>query len=89
MDQRILLKTIKYNKKIKENLNLTLNDYKYYSQIEIDIIPVETDEFVEKGRIINFNNNEESKYYHIYYNDNNKREITREKRNFISKKIKK
>ena len=83
LDQRILLKTVKYNKKFQNELNLSLNDYKVYSQIEIDIIPVDYDEFEEKGRIINFNNEEEAKYFHIYYNDNIKREINREKKNFI------
>ncbi len=81
--QRILLKTIKYNKKIQQELEISLIDYKKFNEIEIEIIPIEN-KYVKKGSIINFINEEDAKYYHIYYNDNN-REIKRENKNIITK----
>ena len=87
LEQRILLKTIKYNKKIQNDLNISLKDYKNYSDIEIDIIPADIEfEDEDDRRIINFNNKEEAKYFHIYYNDKNNREIKREKKIILQKK---
>ena len=64
----------KYNKKIKERLNLNINNYKEYcetySSIEIELVPVK-DKF---GKFINIKENQ--LYYHIYFN-NNKEEIKR------------
>jgi len=62
---------IKYNKKIKEILNININDYKKYSElyssIEIELIPVDN----RYGQFININN-EDKKFYHIYkYKFNN------------------
>ena len=56
-------KIIKYNKLLKDKLDISNKDYKEYCDIEIDIIPKGTGEF------INFINKEEEKYYHIYFND--------------------
>ena len=68
------LDIIKYNKKIKERMNISIKDYKEYSEIyssiEIEIKPVNN----EYGEFINMNENEI--YYHIYFNDN-KEEIKR------------
>ena len=62
------LDIIKYNKKIKERINLSIKDYKEYSEIyssiEIEIKPVNN----KFGKFINMNENEI--YYHIYFNDN-------------------
>ena len=73
------LDIIKYNKKIKERINISIKDYKEYSEIyssiEIEIKPVKN----KYGKFINMNENE--KYYHIYFNDN-KEEI---KRNNLNK----
>ena len=74
------LELTKYNKKIKERLNLNINDYKEYceaySSIEIELVPAK-DKF---GRFININ--EENKLYiHIFFNDN-REEI---KRNYLDK----
>ena len=67
-----LLKLIKYNNKIKEKLDLTINDYKKYcetySPIEIEIIPVKNG----YGKFINIEEKEYGKYYHIYFNNNEK-----------------
>ena len=71
------LDIIKYNKKIKERINISIKDYKEYSEmyssIEIEIKPVNN----KFAKFINMNENE--KYYHIYLNDN-KEEI---KRNYL------
>ena len=72
------LNIVKYNKNIKNRINININDYKEYSEkyssIEIEIKPVNN----EYGKFINIED-ENEKYYHIYFN-NNKDEI---KRNYI------
>ena len=65
----------KYNKKIKNKLDLTINDYKEYSEIEMEIIPV-TNKY---GKFIHINNEEDESYYHIYFNNNDEKI----KRNYI------
>ena len=66
---------IKYNKNIKDRINISIKDYKEYSKIyssiEIEIKPVNN----EYDKFININNESEM-YYHIYFN-NNKEEIKR------------
>ena len=73
------LDIIKYNNNIKERMNISIKDYKEYSEIystiEIEIKPVNN----KYGKFINMNENEI--YYHIYFNDN-KEEI---KRNYFNK----
>ena len=73
------LDIIKYNKNIKERINISIKDYKEYSEIyssiEIEIKPVKN----KYGKFININ----KKYYHIYFNDK-KEEI---KRNYLKKMI--
>ena len=64
-----LLKFVKYNKTIKEKLDLTLNDYKEHSFIEIEIIPI----IGNTGQFININEKDEL-YYHIYFNNNKEEE---------------
>ena len=59
------LDIIKYNKNIKERINISIKDYKEYSElIEIEIKPIK----MKYGEFINMNKNEI--YYHIYFNDN-------------------
>ena len=69
---------IKYNKNIKNRINININDYKEYSEkytlIEIEIKPV-------NNKYGEFISNKYKKYYHIYLN-NNEEEI---KRNYIYK----
>ena len=76
------LDIIKYNKNIKERINISIKDYKEYSEIyssiEIEIKTVNN----KYSEFININENE--KYYHIYFNDN-KEEI---KRNYLTIKDK-
>ena len=63
------LEIVKYNKKIQNRINLSVNDYKEYSEtftpIEIEIIPTKG----KYGKFININKNDKL-YYHIYFNDN-------------------
>ena len=64
------LEIVKYNKRIQNRLNLSIKDYKEYSEtftpIEIEIIPTNYNLY----RIfININENDKL-YYHIYFNDN-------------------
>ena len=72
---------IKYNKYIKNKININIKDYKEYSEIyssiEIEIKPVNN----KYGKFINIIK-ENEKYYHIYFNDN-KEEI---KRNYLDEK---
>ena len=74
------LDIIKYNKKIKGKINISIKDYKEYSEIyspiEIEIKPVNN----KYGKFINIKKENEI-YYHIYFNDN-KEEI---KRNYLNK----
>ena len=66
------LDVVKYNKKIKERINISIKDYKEYSEIysliEIEIKPIDN----KYGKFININK-EKEKYYHIYFNE---KEIT-------------
>jgi len=74
------LEIIKYNKELKNRINISIKDYKEYSEmyssIEIEIKPV-NNKYV---KFINIDGGYE-KYYHIYFNDN-KEEI---KRNYLNK----
>ena len=69
MSKKKKLEIVKYNKRIQNRLNLSVKDYKEYSEtftpIEIEIIPA-------KGKYDNFINIDENDklYYHIYFNDN-------------------
>jgi len=76
-----VLEIIKYNKNIKDRINITIKDYKecseIYSSIEMEIKPVEN----KYDKFININNKEDEKYYHIFFN-NDKEEI---KRNYLNK----
>ena len=63
------LEIVRCNKKIQNRLNLSIKDYKEYSeifsQIEIEIMPTKD----EYGIFININKNDKL-YYYIYFNDN-------------------
>ena len=70
-----LLLISKYNKRIQNKLNLSIKDYKEFSNIEIEIIPTKD----KYGKFINVNEGYK-KYCHTYFNDN-KKEI---KRNYLN-----
>ena len=65
MNKNKSLEIVKYNKKIQNRLNLSIQDYKEYSEIEIEVIPTNK----RYGKFININENEKS-FYHIFFNDN-------------------
>ena len=69
MTKKKKLKIVKYNKKIQNRINLSVKDYKEYSEtftpIEIEIILTKE----KYGKYININENDEL-YYHIHFNDN-------------------
>ncbi len=69
LEKKKKLNLVKYNKKIQNRLNLSIKDYKEYSetftQIEIEIISTRG----IYGKFININKNDKL-YYHIYFNDN-------------------
>ena len=65
MTKKKKLEIVKYNKKIQNRINLSVNDYKEYCEEEIEIIPKKG----KYGKFININENDEL-YYHIYFNDN-------------------
>ena len=81
------LEIVKYNKKLQKRLNLSISDYKEFSQlyssIEIELNIINNNKF---NKFINFPG-EDKEYYHIYF-DNSKKEI---KRNYFeeNEKIKK
>ena len=62
------LEIFKYNKKIQKRLNISINNYKEYSEIyssiEIELIPVKNN----YGKFINIPVNEKD-YFHIYYDE--------------------
>ena len=71
------LEIIRYNKNIKNKLNIRINDYiKAYIRIEIEIIPKEN----ENGEFIHLPKIKGEANYHIYFNDN-KEEIKRKELN--------
>ena len=76
LNQKRLLETIKKNKRIQKQINLSINDFKkycsIYSKIIIEITPIDN----KGGKFINDIKKEEESYYHIYF-DNNKEETKR------------
>ena len=65
LQQRKKLEMIKYNKSIMKRLNININDYKEYNEIEIEIIPHKN----KYGNFINIQNKENKKYFHICFNN--------------------
>ena len=69
MTKKKKLEIVKYNKRIQNRINLSVKNYKEYSEtfttIEIEILPIKD----KYGKFININENDEL-YYHIYFNDN-------------------
>ena len=69
MTKKKKLEIVKYNKKIQNRINLSVKDYKVYSEtftpIEIEIVPNKN----KYRKFINIDEYDEL-YYHIYFNDN-------------------
>ena len=83
MEKTKRLEIIKTNKKLQKRLNISINDYKEYSQlyssIEIELKPEEN----KYGNFINISD-EDKDYYHIFFENLNE-EI---KRNYLKEKEK-
>ena len=71
MTKKKKLEIVTYKKKIQNRINLSVQNYKEYSEtftpIEIEIIPTKD----KYGKFININKNDKL-YYHIYFNDKKK-----------------
>ena len=79
MHKKTLLNLIKYNKNIQDDLNISIDNYKKYRLIEIEI-ELEQDKY---GKFINLPKKEKDKaYFHIYVNGE---ERFGQKRNYINK----
>ena len=70
------LNIMKFNKYIKNKLNVTLDNYKKYCEINLSIEIKEIPDYKNKINFININDKNEEKYFHIYFDDN-KEEIKR------------
>ena len=66
ISQKKYLQTIKFNKKLRNKLEINLKDYKIYNQIEIELKA--TDSIICRNKVINIDNKDKS-YFHIYIND--------------------
>ena len=55
------LETIRYNKEIRNKLDISINDYKEYLQIEIEMIPI----LNKNTNFIYISNKNNKGYYHI------------------------
>ena len=84
INKRKILRVIRYNKELLEKFNISIDDYKKYNQIEIEL------ELVPKKQMKGYKNEFikynilHGEYFHIYFDDN-KEEV---KRNFITVKDK-
>ena len=66
LSEKTLLKLIHHNKELQHDINISLNDYKTFMNIEIELIP--KDNLIGGEIFINFIN--DSSLFHIYFNDN-------------------
>ena len=85
LKRKISLKIMKYNKKILNKLNISIKDYKEYSDknipIELEIIPIGA--HFRSGIFINILE-EEKKFFHIFFDDS-KTEVERTSLNYEDK----
>ena len=78
LNKKKILDIIKYNKNIKNRINININDYKDYSEknssieIEIEIIPDYSKYFRNFSGKYYFIDADKEKYYHIFFNNNTK-----------------
>ena len=65
--QNKLLELIRYNKKLQNSLNKSIESYIEYTKIEIEINPKEGRE----GEFINIEDEKDKPFFHIFFDDNN------------------
>ena len=70
--KNIFFTIVKYNKKVQKRLNISVKNYKEYSEylqkfspIEIEVIPIKN----KDGKFISRSTVGKESYYHIYFND--------------------
>ena len=78
-----LLELIKCNKKLQKIMDVNINNYKIYHEINTSIELEMTLKKERYGEFINIKD-EDKKYYHIYFNNNKKEEIKRYELNMDS-----
>ena len=76
LQKRKIMKIIRYNKHLQNKMDISIEDYKHYKKIGIEIVPSP----IKYGKFINYDERYES-CFHIYFN-NDKEEI---KRNYFNK----
>ena len=85
--EKCSLELIKYNKDIQKILDINIDNYKLFSQlystIELEIKVIER----KKGNFIYIEEEKDKPYFHIYFNDNLK-EIKKEIKMNLQRKIK-
>ena len=85
LERKQFLEMIKFNKQLKDRLDITLKDYKEYPEIMIELISAKN----IYGKFINIlkepkskDEEDKGKYYHIFFDDNtdeiNKYDITKD-----------
>ena len=79
LEENKILGIVKLNKQIQNLLNISLKNYRLYSQIEIDIKPKALPIGINMT-FINIIDENNKPYFHIFFNDSKKEE----KRNYIS-----
>ena len=79
LPKRKLMKIIRYNKSLQNKMDISIEDYRHYKKIGIEIIPSP----IKFGKFINYYENFES-YFHIYFNNDKKER----KRNYFNKEEK-
>ena len=69
LDMVRLLKLVKYNKKIQGKLDIDINNYQEFGEIEIEMVPIPIYKREEYGnKYINIPE-KDRKYYHIYFDN--------------------
>ena len=81
IEQKQAFEIVHYNKSLQEKLDLGLNDYKTYKNIEIELIP----KYTSFNKFINILSKEDYSLIHIYFDDDFTHEI---KRTYLTKEEK-
>ena len=74
LPQKTFLGIIKYNKSLQNKLSISINDYKDYNEIIIELIPTNVDRY--ENTFINRTDDNKS-FIHVFFNDNFESEISR------------